>query len=525
VTEPSPQHDGYRWDPLNLDKPLAAYVDEARSAIISDETSLDEQSCMNVLDAGQKLFDRFLPDLISDDTLPVLSHTYLAVGDNPIYHSMLLARIAGFADYYNGQRRIRQHNDEGDFHPWQSFAYIAIVEPESSRLILFPDGTSIRDIAKASTDLAVDQGEELGHALLATSLLFDESNVPKFWFDGAELDVEAALTTALQAQWFGHFNVCRKFHLTEGIISLVARYPSLRRYEGLASGALAGQYSVLDATTVLTKCLFYAEHQQIIEKLRLKLGLSDLFQDHLFYAGHLLEICNLATAAGYSPPPAAVVHALINPVNIWLNSYLSTLPSPRECLVQASHYFRGLKAYLKTTQTHPNNPVVHQALTCVPPQEIPFAADRIDQLLPRPEFAAAVLAFNSSFQGKSLSGTFSHFRRWRPESWPRPLHYELLDYGGWIGAELHIESDDCLWVKHILCQMASSMCTPSGCERIEFDSGWWGGRGRLRALFPPRVDPVAVSAGLEQLITFSEPIISHLLKQQNGVKSPVGPND
>jgi hypothetical protein len=444
-----------------------------------------------------------MPDLISDDSLPGLAHTFLALGDLPEARTSLLLRIADFVETSGSRARIRQHHPEGDFHPWQSFAYLTLLDPAAGDWTL-TDGTTIREVARGSTDLAVEQAEELGHPLLAASWLFGDADVPPLRFGGTDLNVEEILRHALYAQWFGHFDVCRKFHLTEGIVSITARQTGLGPYRHLAAAALSGQYRVLEATAALTYGLAHRLGDPQLAQLRTSLGLSDLFQDHLFYVGHLLELSNLAAAVGADTPSPLVLEPMINVVNAWLIEHLARGESLRSNVVQVSHYLRGLSHYL--ARRAPAWTVAD--VMAAPAAPFPFAAETAALELPRPLFRSSLDAINRTAPEITLRGSLSHFRRYRPAHWPRPLHYELLDYGDWLGVEVHIESDDCLWARPVLLDLARRMVVPSGADRIEFDPQWWLGRGRLRILFQDESDPARVARGFAELIQASEPALT-----------------
>lgn len=503
------------WDPLRLSPKLNEYLGNARPSVAANGSRLDAHLCASVLGAAQAQFEQALPDLLSDDSLPELAHTFLAVGHLPRARRLVLARIGDFAQSYDGERAVRQRDPEGDFHPWQSFAYMVLVESTAGSWEIPPDGTTLREIARASTDLRVDRGEELGHPLLAASLLFSADDVPAFTFDGARRGTEELLCAAIGAQWVGDFEVCRKFHLTSGIASVVSRYASLRRYRSVATMAVAGQLRVLEAVAVLSRGLADSKGTATLQHLRRALGLSDLFQDHLFYAGHLLEFHNICHASGYDTLPDHYVVSLINDVNLWLSDCLASNRSPHQYRVQLPHYLRALATYLETLGLVVDHESVPSIERHGVPEDFPFRVAEVESRgHPRPPFLEAVLAFEKGMPDLPLRGTFAHFRRTRPESWPRSLHYELLDYGDWLGAELHIEGDDGLWACPFLSGLANVMPAPPGSVGVEYDPDWWGNRGRLRVLYAPGTEARTVAAGLAALVDATEPTLSRIWSAQ-----------
>jgi len=126
---------------------------------------------------------------------------------------------------------------------------------------------------------------------------------------------------------------------------------------------------------------------------------------------------------------------------------------------------------------------------------------------PRPRLAEILRRYAElAPPGLEARGGFEHFRRMGPPSWPRAVHYELLDYGVGVGAEIHLESDAMVALQEPLRGLEDPLARHFPDRRVEWDADWWRGRGRLRVLFDDSAPAEDVAAGLRKVIdlTFAQ---------------------
>jgi hypothetical protein len=119
----------------------------------------------------------------------------------------------------------------------------------------------------------------------------------------------------------------------------------------------------------------------------------------------------------------------------------------------------------------------------------------------RPHFLDVVGRY-AALAGDGLEprGAADHFRRVGPPGWPRALHYELLDYGTEIGAELHLEGRAVHALAPVLRDLAPKVATKFPHQRVEWDPSWWRKSGRIRVVFDAAAPADEIAAGLRTLI-------------------------
>lgn len=147
-----------------------------------------------------------------------------------------------------------QADVEGDFRPWQSFAY-ALLAGVPRDTVMTPGGDTLSSVIAHSTDLCVDEPEDLGHALVTLGMLPAVDRPAVLRFGGVDTPVELLVGHAIRAHYLGHFWVCHMFHLTEGIVLAVARLPGLQRFAAYPTEFVAGQMRVLKVLAVLLRLL------------------------------------------------------------------------------------------------------------------------------------------------------------------------------------------------------------------------------------------------------------------------------
>ena len=489
---------------------------------------------------------RQIGGILDRDGLPHLCHVVNGWGDGIFQGRRLTERMASFVQRgVGGKPFVLQRDPEGEFHPWQSFAYavMAGVDPDTE---LAPGSPTLRDLTKTSRTLNTSEGHELGHLLFALAYLDQELAGDPFRLIDKVLSAEDLLDTAIRAHHFGSFEVCRKFHLTEGIAAMSAMVPALAEHHETAQGFLDGQ---LDILFVLGAMLAEVRSSRdagtpyrpdsLLGSLRDSLIVGDFFENHTYYAGHLIELASFAAMQGYRVTKAqrAAIAFVVNEINATLPDVAGRLSFP-DCFLHFGHYRRAITLLAELD-------VAGGKATAIGRQELRRYAVDFDAPHPAAEDAtcaegsrSAVLDLGLYQLERSASnprarfievitcyeriapeelrprGGFDHFRRIGPTRWPRAFHYELLDYGDRVGVEVHLESDAVLPLGSIIQHFAPAVSRHLHPIVVEWDQSWWKSRGRLRAIYPDDAPPEEVARGLMMLIhtTFAafDPVATQL---------------
>ena len=104
-------------------------------------------------------------------------------------------------------------------------------------------------------------------------------------------------------------------------------------------------------------------------------------------------------------------------------------------------------------------------------------------------------------------GRFPHFRRIRPESWPRSLHYEILVGDAGPSVEIHLESDEVASIGKHLAAGVNQIANAFPGRSVQWNDYWWGqGRGRIRISYRGRPSAAQVSRDVSLLfdLTFNK---------------------
>jgi hypothetical protein len=496
------------WDPIRPGSVTDADLRGLEPSIAANGAVLDRAAGTEVAGRAAALVGSSIEDLCSDDSLPFLSHLVLGYGDLDVVRSRLLPRFFDFVQTDRGPGHVAQRDAEGDFHPWQSFAYLSLLHRQhpGSRAAL--DLDRLREVARHSRELNVDRGEELGHCLLAATALFPRPAELRFVFDRRACTFEQLLREALHAQWFGDFEVCRKFHLTEGICAAAFGRPDLGRYRELAGAAFRGQERVLRVLATLLRALTGPAHPGgvdagLVSRLRSAAAIGGFLADHLFYAGHLLELHNVARQNHGPTMDRALIVSMVNDMNALLLRYLRTPEQIITYAVQLCHYRRALMTLLADEPAAAGTPAAGRPVRTAELSAlfVPEPPDLRREI--RPEFGTVLRECRRAVPHLPFRGTYGHFRRAHRPQWPRSLHYELLDYGDWIGAEIHVESTAARWARpHLRALAAHRQNWSPGV--LDWDDDWWNGCGRLRIVHPPGSPPADVARAMATLVDLTE---------------------
>jgi hypothetical protein len=478
------------WWPLDLSDRVAEALEGFRRRMRETPVVLDDSLVAAVAQQLAEMMHRNVGRIIDRDSLPHLSHVLNGWGDGSFRGRRMMEYVQNFVHRdAGGKPFILQCNPEGEFHPWQSFAYAVMAGVDADTAL--PSGVTLRELMRNSRELGTREGHELGHLLFALAYVEPRADGRPFSLLGESCDVRGLMEMAVEAHHYGSFDVCRKFHLTEGLCAMAARTPEFAVYREAAQGFLEGQLDMLllvglileEARRLTVEGRPPAEGDLILE-LRDTLIVGNFIENHCYYAGHIIELAAFAAALDYhiAPEHRAAMAFVVNELNRTLPPYLPDACFD-ECFLHLGHYRRaitllsqaeGLRAGAATfTHTDLTRYTVDFD-TYTPDEELLLVASRqayarvpgIYEVAEfsagaRPEFLNVIARYEATPPPPHLvaRGLADHFRRIGPPWWPRAVHYELIDYGGRVGAELHLESDDA-WPR--ACRGVASSGSPSG---------------------------------------------------------------
>jgi hypothetical protein len=484
------------------------------------------------LDRAKASLDKTMLDhaaqILRSDSMPVLSHLINGWGAGTFREECFLDSYASFLHRCGPRNyKILQRHSEGDFHPWQSIAYavMAGVSPDTKIGSNLP---SLRSIAAHSLDLGTDDPAELGHFLFSIGPLRFRRGDIKARFGDRIRPLDELVQLAICEHFSGSFAVCRKIHLTEGVCAVASFFPAFRKYRELAQEFLNTQ---LDMMLLLGTVLWLSSdgrerpHAPLtIKRIQSALAVQNIFENHVFYAGHLLELAAFSRLLGYE---VSEVHQLA--ISYAANWIARRLPAAMlksdfaECIYQYGHFRRGITLWqaLASKKTIAAE-WPHQLLSAYTVNLHESAAEEDDDdhhdshassLLADFTFVTAAGHEDPTLQGilskRGVSdnrnmrpvGRFGHFRRFRPNSWPRSLHYEILVKNAQPSVEIHLESEEVAFIGSHLKDNLAEISKAFPGRRVEWDNRWWGkGRGRVRVAYDECPASAQVFDDLEKLI-------------------------
>jgi hypothetical protein len=495
------------WWPISLSEraaeALAAFTEE-----LADGLRMLEQ---DTLARAETLLTQAMHvrvhDIIDGAAVSHYCHLINGWGDATINGGRLLDGLAFFLLPGPGGPRLLQFHRDGDFHPWQSLAYALMAGADIDRRL--PDaGVSLREIYAQSREFPTRDGEELGHLLFALAHI-DPPEDLSFRVCGEAVGLPELMQRAIAGHQHGHFKVCSKIHLTEGICAAAARIPSLAGYREQAQAFLDGQLDMMLLLAMSTRERLAAQLEgRVLEPDSLSndvlgaLARTTNFEDHLFLAGHQVELACFAAAFGYEVPAVhrrAMVE-LIDATNRALPLYLPRSDFAEHFLFYG-HYRRAItmlaamqeaelqgRAWTADAETLAGFCVDFER-PCVAP-ELPetrgpdvwtFAPHK----LARPEFLRLAEVVRAQLpEHFELRGYRSHYRTVRPQHWPRSLHYELLDHtaeGPWYSIELHVEARVLAPLNPVIEGLREVFVERVGEQLVGWQTDWFDGGCRLRA--------------------------------------------
>lgn len=505
------------WWPISPSRPERVAVEELRKRLRRKVLRLDRPLAVATGNLLTNLLARNADEIIGRDGLTHLGHVINGWGNVRHEGATIVSRLERFIHRdYKGAAHLLQVNPEGDVHPWQTFAYAVMAGiPSSTRV----GPATLRQLTLGSDDLKTDCAAELGHFLFAIAFLGPQHSNRRFLFGGQPCSLPELVAAAIDAHLYGPFDVCRKFHLTEGLCAVAARLDSRTSLRRAAESFLHGQLEMLLLFGVAIERLERREvdEQSIVRRIRDRLALSRYLENHFYYAGHAIELACFAQLLGFEllPEHRAVIPFILDRLNRTLPRYAERLYFPA-CFLHFGHYRRALTLWTELEQ-RPHAQFAPRLLsrytallsdasqTYVPARldETPVANDY--ELAPwaegpRGRFRSILEEYRRVARpGFETYGGYSHFRRVLPAAWPRSVHYEFIDYGNQVGVELHIESDSALLLRDVIHDAAAQVTVPRA-GPAQWDADWARGRGRLRVCFADRTSPQDVALGMIALL-------------------------
>ncbi|MFO7564118.1 MAG: hypothetical protein R6X02_15840 [Enhygromyxa sp.] len=543
-----PDHPPVRdWWPVDLDDDLldalACFVDELAEAEVVLDRAVNADADARLLHAmhGQ------IHDVIDGAALSHYCHLINGWGDATIAGGRLTDGLEFFARSGPRGPYLRQFHRDGDFHPWQTLAYAIMAGVELEREL--PSlGVSLAELYATSTAIPTTEGEELGHLLFALAH-FDSPAQLELALDGRVRSLDELMQLAIAAHHDGHFRVCCKTHLCEGICAAAARIPQLAGYRAQAQAFLDGQLDLMLLLTLAARERAAAQldgrqldANSMSARIIRALARTDNFEDHVFFAGHQIELAILAHGFGYELPQVyrRALTMLANVSNSMLSQYLDR-SSFSEHFLFYGHYRRAitlLPAMLDAEAAGRKwtlDPATLAGFTvdfdrpCAAPPAVEVRGPDAWTIAPasevRPVFGQLLEATRARLPaGFELRGNRAHYRHVKPPHWPKSLHYELLDLGeryACFGLELHVEDDAVAGLIPALAAQREVFCELHVATRVRWEPRWGNG-ARLRALVPEDTPPAETAELLHRLIERSYPAVDAALTDLRESAGPLG---
>lgn len=534
------------WWPVELDEAELEAVSAFYDELEAEPCALDETAARRADAMIAAAMQRHLGEIMDGAVLSHYCHLLNGWGDAMWRGHRLAEGLASFCrGDADGHPYLVQYDRDGDFHPGQTLAYavMAGVDPDAPVAGL---GCSLRALYEHSRTLQTDEGAELGHLLFALAHLGVDVGT-RFAVPGGDTDVAGLMERAIEGHHHGHFRVCRKVHLTEGICAAAAMIPGLESHRAQAQAFLDGQLDLMLLLALALERGRDPEHAAervapggIVHALRQTLAVADHFEDHVFLAGHYIELAVFAGGMGYeiSPHHRDAMVRIANAIDQAIPTWLPRSPFAEQFLFYG-HYRRALTLLPGFLRAYPQpwapSPAERAAFTV---DFDALAADEVARTLApletparawsgafttapaktmRPEFAAVVDAFAALAPAELAPRGFrSHFRHIRPAAWPFALHYELLDYDGHAQAftlEIHLESDAVRPLRETLAALLEPVRARFPERYVDWEPHWGRERGRLRVAMHEETPPAVVAAAMMKLIEHTREPISRALAE------------
>lgn len=537
------------WWPLDLSQKAQSAVEKSKEYFGENSVQIDQQEADRIHDMCAGLMKSNLQEILERDSLPNLCHIINGWGNGRTGDYLLTDYLQNFIHYNEeGKPYILQCLPEGDFHPWQSFAY-AVMAGVSPDTRIGTTGFTLGEVAKNSRYVHHHEGEELGHLLFALAYLEGKPDIDPIQFKERILDLEELMDWAIESHITGTFRVCRKFHLTEGLCAVSTKVEGFQPYKEIAEGFLKGQLDMIFIMALIMEEALQAfrsgkriDNDSLVAELREEIVVLEFLENHLYYAGHIIELASFAHLLGFKISDAHrnAIAFVINSLNEVFPAYMPAL-SFSEGFLGIGHYRRAVTLIMKIFEREEAGLPMDYAMlrdytvdfnetTALEFSEEEkrksreLAKKEIFKLAtPSPKtnevLQRIVDAYDSmnTEQGFHLRSKFPHFRRVVPAGWPRSVHFELLDYEddkGTLGIEFHLESEEVKFLQKHLEALRDKLAKVFPGDNVRFDHEWYYGRGRVYFTLPAITPPAEVAEKFYTFVTQSHPFVHEKLKEQ-----------
>ncbi|VAW11249.1 hypothetical protein MNBD_BACTEROID03-1564 [hydrothermal vent metagenome] len=488
------------------------------------------------------LFKSYVNTIVDRNSLPNISHLICGWGDFEYEGGSITDKLADFIFYKDGKPYIKQCDPEGDFHPWQSFAYMVMAGVDFQKKIV---GThSLQDVVSNSIRIQKDKGEELGHLLFAFASVAESDWLDHiFYMNEKQYTLQEMVRKAIYAHEYGGFEVCRKFHLSEGLCAISARVPAFEKFKEEAERFLDGQTKMVDFILIVLEQILSEKSQiSVIKSLRDKLVILDYFENHIYYLGHAIENACFGLINGFTMEKRqfrAITRA-INIANSFLSDFGLASISFLESFLSLGHYRRAVTLFTKLNDSTVEVEGQRIGLILTTNLKLTLQEYTVDlkSLKGKPGLKPEIVSdaykdyflyFDTEYdilpKLKSiiehtdlqdtnivLKGGFKHFRRYHPAEWPRSVHYEILQHKNkTIGLEIHIEDQRYQSLYPVLERLSTKL--PELCMKgkVSLDREWYS-CGRLKIDYDLDVPNDVIVKDFLRFIGYTETILAQPLK-------------
>ncbi len=540
--------DAIEWWPVDLSDAEALAVEDFYDVLEAEMPTLDEDAARRADELIAGAMQQQIVEIMDGSVLSHYCHLLNGWGDATLGGHRLSEGLAGFcrADE-DGRPYLTQFDRDGDFHPGQTLAYAVMAGVDVDRPVPGLEG-SLRELYARNRTIQTSDGAEMGHILFALAHLGTDVTT-RFELPEGPTDVAGLMELAIEGHHHGHFRVCRKVHLTEGICAAAAMIPALSHHRAQAQAFLDGQ---LDLMLLLALVLERVADpltvsddtapEGLVRALRNTLAVADRFEDHVFLAGHYIELAVLAGGMGYeiSDLHRSAMVRVANAIDRAMPAWLPRSPFAEQFLFYG-HYRRALTLLPGFLAGYPERWALEDQARAA--FTVDFDTLRVPVLSPvapavsgaftsaeatvmRREFEAVLEAFAAMAPDElALRGYRSHFRHIKPAGWPQALHYELLDYGEVepiFTMEIHLESEAVRPLKGTLAALVEPVRALFPGTYVDWEPDWGRGRGRLRVALRDDTPPPDVAAAMLRLIEHTRGPIEDALMQLRATEHEPG---
>lgn len=199
---------------------------------------------------------------------------------------------------------VQDKENDGDYHPWQLFAYsiMAGISPDDE----VPDtGATLRTMALNSRDMSVSRpiGMEAGHLLFAAAHLTPDPNLEVI-VNGNKMRLRKIANEGLRAHaeiGLDQLTVCEHTHLAEGLAVVAVKVPGMDSIREVIQELLSIHFEKLILIGAMIKegDSNSEGNEDAFNEMRKTLRFDGRFAYAAITIGHLLELVAFAEIFGY----------------------------------------------------------------------------------------------------------------------------------------------------------------------------------------------------------------------------------